>query len=83
MYSNYQRDATESILMQFIDWEQEQADIQSYREELDMQKQSEIDAALSESESAAIEQSRIREMEDLRLVAELRDLADRIERRYL
>jgi hypothetical protein len=85
MYSDsydYQRDITEGILMQFIDWEQEQADIQSYKEEMAMANQSDIEHALQESESAAWADSRIREMEDLRLAADLRNLAERIERRY-
>lgn len=85
MYSDsydYQRDITEGILMQFIDWEQEQADIQSYKEEMAMTKQSDIEHALQESESATWADSRITEMEDLRLAADLRNLAERIERRY-
>lgn len=81
-YQDYQRDIIESQLMQRIDWEQEQADmVMQY-----MKRRRRIEDEIAECE-AQIQQSdqtarRQQEMEDLRLAADLREMAERLEARY-
>lgn len=85
MYSNYydyQRDTIENQLMQRIDWEQEQANMADYYARRNQQTKDELVEYLVTTEKAQYADSRRQEMEDLRLVSDLRDLADRIERRY-
>lgn len=73
-YLDYQRDIMEAELHNRICYEQKQADIAEHI----MQKQEENDALRRN----AIIQRELEEQADLKLAADLRDLADRIERRY-
>ena len=81
-YYDYQRDTIENQLMQRIDWEQEQANMADYYAKRNQQTKDELVEYLVTTERAQFNDSRRQEMEDLRLVSDLRDLADRIERRY-
>ena len=81
-YYDYQRDTIENQLMQRSDWEQEQANMADYYAKRNQQTKDELVEYLVTTERAQFNDSRRQEMEDLRLVSDLRDLADRIERRY-
>lgn len=73
--SDYNKDWTESLLMNLIDWEQEMAD----RAEETYNKQKEIDNIRRQ---VYYGDDRNYEQEDLQLAQDLRNLADRIERKY-
>lgn len=81
-YYDYQRDIIESQLMQRIDWEQEQADM--VMQYMKRKRSIENDIAECEAQIQMSDQTtrRQQEMEDLRLAADLREIADRLEARY-
>lgn len=81
-YLDYQRDIIESQLMQRIDWEQEQANMAEYYAKRNRRTKDELVDYLMHTEQSQLTDARRKEMEDLRLAADLRDLADRIEGRY-
>lgn len=73
-YLDYQRDWMENELYNRVYHEQQQADIEEYRA-AKAEEQEELRRQL-------LTQRQLEEQEDLRLAADLRELADRIERRY-
>lgn len=73
-YLDYQRDWTENELHNRVYYEQKQADIAEYQA-IKEEEQEEL-------RRQSLTQRQLEEQEDMRLAADLRELADRIERRY-
>ena len=77
-----QRDIMESQLCDYIDWEQEQADMATQERDRRAKLKEEAD----EYQTYATQAEKLLyprdEINDLRLAQDLRDLADRIEARY-
>lgn len=73
-YLDYQRDWTENELYNRVYHEQKQADIEEYRA-MKVEEQEEL-------RRQSLTQRQLEEQADLKLASELRELADRIERRY-
>ena len=81
-YQDYQRDVIESQLLDRIDWEQEQANMADYYANRKQQAKDELVEYLTGRETLQTADAQRREMEDMKLASDLRDLADRIEARY-
>lgn len=81
-YHDYQRDVIESQLLDRIDWEQEQANMADYYANRKQQAKDELVEYLTGRETLQTVDAQRREMEDMKLASDLRDLADRIEARY-
>ena len=74
-YNEFDKDWTEGQLLEMADWEQKLADMA----EAKIREQERLDQIRYEFYYGS---DRNYEQEDLQLVADLRDLANRIERRY-